>query len=77
MLAPLQSAAFGQPRHGSPYMGVRDRHAESIGRVDGNKDKKLSFAEFSAGPLGAFDRMDRNKDGTLSVAEQKGQAEGR
>jgi Ca2+-binding EF-hand superfamily protein len=51
--------------------------AESIGRVDGNKDKKLSFAEFSAGPLRAFDQVDANKDGTLSVAEQQGQAEGR
>ena len=44
--------------------------AQSIGRMDSNKDQKLSFSEFSGVPLAAFDRLDTNKDGTISDAER-------
>lgn len=35
MLSPLQGAAVGpcQPRHRGACVGVRDRHAERVGRI--------------------------------------------
>lgn len=43
----------------------------TIQQFDSDKDKKVSFAEFSASMLGTFDRVDSNKDGTLSTQEQQ------
>ena len=42
-----------------------------IARFDGNKDGKVSLAEFKAGPLANFDAADGNKDGIVSVEEKK------
>lgn len=38
-------------------------------RGDANSDGKVSFAEFSARGVEAFDRADANKDGVVTIAE--------
>jgi hypothetical protein len=38
-------------------------------RGDANADGKVSFAEFSARGIEAFDRADTNKDGVVTIAE--------
>jgi hypothetical protein len=43
---------------------------EFLGRFDSNKDGRVSAAEFKNPPLAAFDRLDANKDGTLTPQEQ-------
>jgi Ca2+-binding EF-hand superfamily protein len=45
--------------------------AEALAKLDSNKDKKVSATEFRAPPLANFDKMDLNRDGTISVEEQK------
>ena len=44
--------------------------AEALRKSDSNKDQKLSAAEFRAPPLANFDKIDLNRDGTVSVDEQ-------
>ena len=41
-----------------------------LARFDANKDSNISKDEFRAVTLNNFDRLDKNKDGTLSAAEQ-------
>ncbi len=43
-----------------------------LDRFDADKDGAISQDEFRAPTLANFEKMDRNKDGTLSPAEQKG-----
>lgn len=45
--------------------------ARAMARLDANKDQKVSAAEFRARPLANFDKMDLNRDGTLSIDEQR------
>lgn len=46
--------------------------APVLGRLDTNKDGKVSLAENRVPAMAQFDRADGNKDGTLSVEEQRG-----
>ena len=41
-----------------------------LNRFDANKDGNISKDEFRALTLNNFDKLDKNKDGTLTVAEQ-------
>ena len=45
--------------------------AAVIQRLDANKDGKISAEEFSAPLLAGFDRIDTDKNGTISDAERK------
>jgi len=45
--------------------------AAIVGKLDSNKDGKVSADEYRAPILGSFDRMDTNHDGTLSAAERQ------
>lgn len=40
-------------------------------RLDSNKDGGVTVQEFGSRTLAAFDRLDRNRDGTLSAAERQ------
>ena len=44
--------------------------AKALAQLDSNKDQKVSVIEFRAPPLANFDKMDLNRDGTVSVDEQ-------
>jgi hypothetical protein len=44
--------------------------AELLGQLDKNKDGKVTQDEFRSVPLANFDRIDTNKDGTISDAEK-------
>ncbi len=46
-----------------------DDGSKRAGPLDDDADGKVTFAEFSAGPLEAFARADANKDGTVTIAE--------
>ena len=45
-----------------------------LNRFDANKDGNIGKDEFRALTLGNFDKLDKNKDGTLTVAEQNAAA---
>ena len=45
--------------------------APMLARFDSDKDGAITVAEFRAPTLTNFDKLDTNKDGTLSPAEQK------
>lgn len=45
-----------------------------LNRFDANKDGNISKDEFRALTLNNFDKLDKNKDGTLTVAEQNAAA---
>ena len=51
--------------------------ADFLGRFDGNKDGKVTRAEYRAPGLAAFDAVDFNKDGTITAAEKAKTREGR
>lgn len=55
-------AAAPTPKVASP--------AELLGQLDKNKDGKVTQDEFRSVPLSNFDRIDTNKDGTISDAEK-------
>jgi Ca2+-binding EF-hand superfamily protein len=44
--------------------------ADLLGQLDKNKDGKVTQDEFRSVPLANFDRIDTNKDGTISEAER-------
>lgn len=44
--------------------------ADLLGQLDRNKDGKVTQDEFRSVPLANFDRIDTNKDGTISEAER-------
>lgn len=46
--------------------------AETLQRLDANKDGQISFDEFGGNMLAAFDSIDADKDGRLSPQEQQG-----
>lgn len=57
---------------GSPLLPrKRPNPAQTLAKLDSNKDKKVSAAEFRAAPLANFEKLDLNRDGTISVDEQK------
>ncbi len=68
-LAEFNAVAAAQP--------VKTDTAGVLGRLDTNKDGKVSLAENRAPALVQFDRADTNKDGTLSIAEQRAVASSR
>ena len=49
----------------------RANAADALAKLDSNKDQKVSPAEYRAQPLANFDKMDLNRDGIISVDEQK------
>ncbi len=64
-----------------PHQGeAKDRFIPNLRQIDTNKDKQISFAEFTESPVikrlpaerqrQMFDRMDRNGDGFLSPKDQ-------
>jgi Ca2+-binding EF-hand superfamily protein len=55
-------AAAPTPKTASP--------ADLLGQLDRNKDGKVTQDEFRSVPLANFDRIDTNKDGTISDAEK-------
>lgn len=55
----------GPERHGR---GLDGKGPPGL-RGDANSDGKVSFAEFSARGVEAFDRADANKDGVVTIAE--------
>jgi Ca2+-binding EF-hand superfamily protein len=59
----LEEFKVSMPKGYRAFAGV------AFGRIDANKDKKLSRGEFNAGPTPGFDRADRNGDGALDAAE--------
>ena len=59
----------------APLPTIKEPKAEPfLARFDKDKDGSISQEEFRAPTLANFEKMDINKDGTLSVAEQKGPA---
>ncbi len=61
----MRSPAGGPGKHG------RGPDGPGLGgpRGDADADGKISFAEFSARGVEAFDRADTNKDGVVTIAE--------
>jgi Ca2+-binding EF-hand superfamily protein len=45
-----------------------------LNRFDANKDGGISKDEFRAPTMSNFEKLDKNKDGTLSLAEQQSAA---
>lgn len=64
----------GGPRAGGPAGAPADGRA---GPADADSDGKVTFAEFSARALEAFNRADTNKDGTVTIAEIQASKPGR
>lgn len=65
------TATAREPRPGAPATGRRGIPWEAIaGRDDKDRDGKVSKAEFS-GPPALFDRLDKNRDGTLTREEHE------
>jgi len=58
----------------APLPAVKDATEmanSNLGRFDADKDGAITQEEFRTPTLTNFDKLDKNKDGTLSVAEQK------
>jgi len=54
---------------------IKDPDAKPfLDRFDANKDGSISKDEFRSPTIGNFERLDKDKDGTLSVAEQQAAA---
>lgn len=45
--------------------------AQALAQLDSNKDQKVSATEFRAPALANFDKLDLNRDGTISLDEQQ------
>ena len=52
-----------------PPITARETPAQMLAQLDTNKDGKVSTAEYRTLPLANFDRMDANKDGTVTPQE--------
>ncbi|MFC0101675.1 EF-hand domain-containing protein [Sphingopyxis terrae] len=73
----------GAPGEGGERHAIRGHHGGKRGghgghggpggwmKADANGDKAISQAEFVAGALARFDRMDANKDGKVTVEERQ------
>ncbi len=70
----------GAPGNGAERHAMRGHHGGKRGghggpggwmKADANGDKAISQAEFVAGALARFDRMDANKDGKVTVEERQ------
>lgn len=70
----------GAPGEGGERHAMRGHHGGKRGghggpggwmTADANGDKAISQAEFVAGALARFDRMDANKDGKVTVEERQ------
>jgi Ca2+-binding EF-hand superfamily protein len=73
----------GAPGEGGERHAMRGHHGGKRGghgghggpggwmKADANGDKAISQAEFVAGALARFDRMDANKDGKVTVEERQ------
>ena len=59
----------GGPR--GKHHGMRGGRGMGGMNVDANKDGMISKAEFQAGPLARFDRMDTDKNGIVTAAERQ------
>ena len=62
---------------GGPQAAAGPDGTKRAGRQDADRDGKVTFSEFSAGGLEAFNRADANKDGTVTVAELQAMKPGR
>lgn len=55
-----------------PRMAMMMRHGgDMFGHADADKDGRVSLAEALAVPMAHFDKVDTNKDGTISPEERK------
>lgn len=64
----------GRPDGGPHMRGGHMRHMDGGkmgGRPDANRDAPLTREAFMAQPLAMFDKVDANKDGTLTAAERQ------
>lgn len=70
----------GAPGNGAERHAMRGHHGGKHGghggpggwmKADANGDKAISQAEFVAGALARFDRMDANKDGKVTAEERQ------
>jgi hypothetical protein len=70
----------GAPGNGAERHAMRGHHGGKRGghggpggwmKADANGDKAISQAEFVAGALARFDRMDANKDGKVTAEERQ------
>ena len=63
----ISPVEFNKLITGSPAVDGRPL----IGKLDTNKDGRISLIEHRAGKLSYFDQIDSDKDGVVSVAEMK------
>jgi len=59
-------AEFGKLNQPQPVNGQ-----PTIAQYDGNRDGQVSIVEYRSVKLGRFDRIDADKDGVASIAEQR------
>lgn len=50
---------------------------KQMGRLDANRDAKVTLVEYRTLTVAGFDRLDTDKDGVLTVAEQRAGGFGR
>lgn len=66
---------FAERREGGERFGQRGRGKHragfGAGRFDGNGDRTITQAEFTAATLERFERADANRDGTVTAAERR------
>lgn len=66
------SLTMEEYRAGAPSVSVNEEKVtEAVGTLDGDKDGKVSKDEFGRIALAAFDRLDANKDGTVTAEERQ------
>ena len=64
----ISSAEFLRAAAGSPQ---RVDVTRQMGRLDANRDGKVTIVEYRTLTVANFDRLDTDKDGILSAAEQR------
>jgi len=55
----------------APPARARETPDQMIAQLDKGKDGKVSFDEYAAGPLAAFDKLDTNHDGIVTPQDQQ------